>query len=66
MDGLNMGIILELPVILPPLGVQQQIVQDFEMLQEECDGMRALYTRKLVALAELKASLLHQAFSGEL
>lgn len=35
-------------------------------LQEETQRLAFLYERKLTALDELKKSLLHKAFSGEL
>ncbi len=37
-----------------------------ESLQEETHRLESLYQRKLAALEELKKSLLHRAFSGEL
>jgi type I restriction enzyme S subunit len=35
-------------------------------MREETRCLESLYRRKLAALDELKKSLLHQAFSGEL
>lgn len=66
MAGLNMGIISELPVLLPPLRQQQEIVGKVGILREETQRLESLYQRKLAALDELKQSLLHQAFSGQL
>ena len=66
MAGLNMGIISALPVRLPPLDQQASIVERFDSLQSECDRLANAQTQKLAALAELKRSLLHQAFSGTL
>ncbi|MES3041015.1 MAG: restriction endonuclease subunit S [Pseudomonadota bacterium] len=45
---------------------QKAIVAQLESLQKETQSLEALYQRKLEALDELKRSLLHQAFSGEL
>jgi type I restriction enzyme S subunit len=51
---------------LPPIEKQKQIVTQLDALATETQRLETLYTRKLAALAELKKSLLHQAFSGEL
>jgi type I restriction enzyme S subunit len=66
MAGLNMGLIQELPVMLPPIEVQSAIVNAADNLREETQRLESLYQRKLAALDELKKSLLHRAFSGEL
>lgn len=66
MAGLNMGLIQKLPVLLPPLKRQVEIVAALDSLHAETQRLTSLYSRKLAALAELKQSLLHQAFSGEL
>lgn len=55
-----------LPVPLPALKEQRAIAAILDDLQEETQRLDALYQRKLEALDELKQSLLHQAFSGEL
>lgn len=51
---------------LPPLDIQKNIVRGIDELHEETQRLASLYQRKLAALAELKKSLLHQAFSGAL
>jgi type I restriction enzyme, S subunit len=66
MAGLNMGIISELPVWLPPLEIQEEIVDRFESLRAECERLEAVQLQKLAALEEMKQSLLHQAFTGGL
>jgi len=45
---------------------QGKIVESLESLQDETQHLATLYQRKLAALAALKKSLLHQAFTGEL
>jgi len=45
---------------------QNEIVAKFDFLLEETQRLEAIYQRKLTALDELKKSLLHQAFSGQL
>ena len=49
-----------------PLELQRVIVAKLSAVNEETQRLESLYQRKLVALAELKKSLLHQAFSGAL
>ncbi len=66
MAGLNMGLIQDLPVMLPPIRVQAAIVEAANNLREESQRLATIYEKKLAALVELKKSLLHQAFSGEL
>jgi type I restriction enzyme, S subunit len=45
---------------------QDHIVTGFDCLLTETQHLESLYQRKLAALDELKKSLLHQAFSGQL
>jgi type I restriction enzyme S subunit len=45
---------------------QKSIVERLLALEEETQRLTRLYERKLAALEELKKSLLHQAFNGEL
>lgn len=51
---------------LPPLDRQKSIVQEIDDLHEEAQRLKSIYQQKLAALDELKKSLLHQAFSGQL
>lgn len=66
MEGLNMGLIQELPVLLPPLSRQRELVSSFDQLRDDTNRLADLYGRKIAALEALKKSLLHQAFNGEL
>jgi len=45
---------------------QKKLAERFENVSEEANSLESTYTRKLNALDELKKSLLHQAFSGQL
>ncbi len=61
------GKIGEVRVAFPQsIDQQKTIVAQLETLQEETLRLEALYQRKIEALDELKQSLLHQAFSGNL
>ena len=54
------------PIPLPPLTEQRKIVSSLDVLVTEIQSLESIYQQKLAALDELKKSLLHQAFSGEL
>ena len=53
-------------VVLPPLRIQKLVVPQLSSLREETHNLESIYKQKLTALDELKKSLLHQAFSGQL
>ena len=56
-----------LNVALPPkLEEQKRIVAKLDALATETQRLESIYQQKLAALAALKKSLLHQAFSGNL
>lgn len=54
------------PIPLPPISEQRTIVKKLNRSQEETQRLASLYEHKLAALEELKKSLLHKAFTGEL
>jgi len=56
----------EVVLHVPPMFEQLTIVAKSDELREETQSLSRLYERKLDALEELKKSLLHQAFNGEL
>jgi type I restriction enzyme S subunit len=58
--------IKELKIPIPPKDRQGALVARLDSLLEETQLLTRLYERKLAALEELKKSLLHQAFNGEL
>lgn len=51
---------------IPPIEHQKIIVEKLLVMFEESQRLEVLYRRKIAALDELKASLLHKAFAGEL
>jgi len=56
-----------LPVWLPPTVAEQStIAAKFDALVEEIQRLEAIYQQKINALDELKKSLLHRAFNGQL
>lgn len=65
-DFVTKKMISEATLPLPSMATQAEIVCQLDDLREETINLEALYQRKLVALDELKQSLLHQAFSGSL
>jgi type I restriction enzyme S subunit len=48
------------------LATQEELIRAFDDLRAETQRLTRLYEYKLAALEELKKSLLHQAFNGEL
>jgi type I restriction enzyme S subunit len=66
MAGLNMGIIKELPIQLPPIEQQLTVINRIATIEQELQNLAFNYRRKLAALDELKKSLLHEAFTGAL
>jgi type I restriction enzyme S subunit len=54
------------PIILPPLSEQIRLADKLDSIQELSQHLALTYQTKLAALAELKKSILHQAFSGQL
>ncbi len=55
-----------LPLPLPFLSEQKRVVTQLDALSAETQRLESLYRQKQAALEELKKSLLHQAFAGEL
>jgi len=66
MKKISNGAVKMLPIVVPPIAIQQAIVETMNELSKETQRLARLYERKLAALEALKKSLLHQAFSGEL
>lgn len=66
MPKVNRDHLFSFRVPLPPLIKQKHYAEQLDALHEETQRLESLYQRKLAALDELKKSLLHQAFSGQL
>ena len=65
-DNINVGTFENQAFPFPSLRVQTKIVATLDSLSEQTQRLESLYQRKLATLDELKKSLLHRAFSGEL
>lgn len=65
-DTLTIGKLQGMGVRLPPLAEQERVVEMISSAESETQRLESICTRKLAALDELKKSLLHQAFSGQL
>lgn len=63
---LTCGAVKEPSIALPALATQQRLADQSKELESETQRPESIYQRKLAALEELKQSLLHQAFSGQL
>lgn len=57
---------LDLQISLPPIEVQRRTAAQLRRIEEDTSALAAIYEAKLSAVDELKKSLLHQAFSGQL
>lgn len=55
-----------LKICLPTFEVQNFIVEHLELMEAHSKDLESIYQRKLTALDELKKSLLHRAFNGDL
>jgi type I restriction enzyme S subunit len=64
--NINQEILSKVTIYLPPLQIQQAIVEKLDALSEETKRLEAIYECKKAALSELKQSLLQKAFAGEL
>ena len=63
---ISMKSIRQVAVPIAPPAEHTCLVASLDSMREETQRLARIYERKLAALAELKKSLLHQAFTGEL
>jgi type I restriction enzyme S subunit len=66
MPKVNRDHLFEFVVWLPSIEIQQKIAAKLDALHEETQCLEGIYLHKLTALDDLKKSLLHQAFTGQL
>lgn len=66
-QGIKASLLRTIEISFPSsLALQRKIVSKLDSLREETQRLESIYQQKLAALDELKKSLLHQAFNGEL
>ena len=63
---IDSGELRKLTIPVPAMEEQHRVVNTINLLAEETQRLESIYQQKLAALDELKQSLLHQAFSGNL
>lgn len=63
---LNQKALNSIKIPFPPLDQQQAVVEKIDEIVDSKNQLSKIYQQKLVALSELKQSLLQKAFSGEL
>ncbi len=66
MPKVNREHLFEFRTWIPPINQQNEFSKTLDALHAEIRHLASFYQRKLAALEELKKSLLHQAFNGEL
>lgn len=66
MKKISNGAVKTLPIAVPSIVTQRAIVKTIDRLTEETQRLESICQQKLAALDELKKSLLHRAFSGDL
>lgn len=64
--ALNKGIVEKIPIPIPPLAEQKQIVDEVERLLSVADDATAIAEREHTRAERLRQSILKQAFSGQL
>ncbi|EEA7714149.1 restriction endonuclease subunit S [Campylobacter jejuni] len=64
--AINVRVIKETKIPLPPLQEQEQIAKHLDFVFEKTKALKELYTKELKDYEELKQSLLNKAFKGEL
>jgi len=66
-QGIKASLLKSIAISFPDkISEQKQFVTRFDALAKETDSLKDLYKKKLDALEELRKSLLHQAFTGNL
>lgn len=62
----GLGYLRAFPITVPPPAEQFELVQQLDQLAANTGRLEVICQQKLAALDELKKSLLHQAFTGQL
>ncbi len=64
--NLNLTIIKNIELPLPPLNIQQKTVTHLDKISKKIEKTKSIQKEKMQSLKALKASILDQAFRGEL
>jgi type I restriction enzyme, S subunit len=64
--NLSLGKIKEIVLPVPGIDDQKAALSRLHLIADRVDSLHMIYSRKLAALDELKTSLLHHAFTGQL
>lgn len=62
----SVKVLKEIKIPIPSLEEQERVVDSIESVSTKTQRLESVYQQKLAALDELKKSLLHQAFTGQL
>ena len=62
----GLGYLRSFPIMVPSGAEQAAVVRSLDKLSAETNRLEAIYQQKLIALDDLKKSLLHSAFNGDL
>jgi type I restriction enzyme S subunit len=65
-NSINQAKLSELPISMPSFAQQKEIADRLDAVMAETQRLQSIYQEKCTALAALKKSLLHQAFTGPL
>lgn len=63
---LNVTVYGKLPIMLPPLGIQKQVVLNIEEQLSICDGIERTVDTTLQQAEALRQSILKKAFEGRM
>ena len=63
---LNQKALNSISVPIAPKLEREQIIKNLDSLTEETQRLETIYRQKLIALNELKQSILQKAFTGQL
>jgi type I restriction enzyme S subunit len=64
--NINLKVLQTIGVPLPPLPIQQKVVEYLDSISEKMEKVKSIQKEKMESLKALKASILDRAFRGEL
>ena len=64
--NINLKVLQTIDVPLPPLNIQQKVVKYLDEISQKIEKIKQAQKAKMNSLKALKASILDQAFKGEL